>query len=58
MISEIAQSEIKELQNKNPDKRIMLISEKGTMGVGSSRMSGIVNVALLTGKKLALSSLH
>ena len=53
MISEIAQSEIKELQNKNPDKRIMLISEKGTMGVGSSRMSGINNVALLTGKKIS-----
>ncbi len=51
MISEKVQSEIKELQNKNPDKRIMLIAEKGTMGVGSSRMSGINNVALLTGKK-------
>ena len=33
------------------DKRIMLIAEKGTMGVGSSRMSGVNNVALLTGKK-------
>ena len=53
MISEEAQSEIKELQNKNPDKRIMLIAEKGTMGVGSSRMSGINNVALLTGKKIS-----
>ena len=53
MISEKAQSEIKELQNKNPDKRIMLIAEKGTMGVGSSRMSGINNVALLTGKKIS-----
>ena len=51
MISKKAQSEIKELQNKNPDKRVMLIAEKGTMGVGSSRMSGINNVALLTGKK-------
>ena len=29
----------------------MLIAEKGTMGVGSSRMSGVNNVALLTGKK-------
>ena len=28
----------------------MIIAEKGTMGVGSSRMSGINNVALLTGK--------
>tara|TARA_Y100000589_G_scaffold133600_1_gene127600 strand:- start:2095 stop:4872 length:2778 start_codon:yes stop_codon:yes gene_type:complete len=53
MISEKAQSEIKELQNKNPDKRVMLIAEKGTMGVGSSRMSGINNVALLTGKKIS-----
>ncbi len=53
MISEKAQSEIKELQNKNPDKRLMLIAEKGTMGVGSSRMSGINNVALLTGKKIS-----
>ena len=32
----------------------MLISEKKfTMGVGSSRMSGINNVALLTGKKVS-----
>ena len=53
MISEEAQSEIKKLQNKNPNKRIMLIAEKGTMGVGSSRMSGINNVALLTGKKIS-----
>jgi aconitate hydratase 2/2-methylisocitrate dehydratase len=29
----------------------MLIAEKGTMGVGSSRMSGVNNVALWTGKK-------
>ena len=28
----------------------MLIAEKGTMGVGSSRMSGVNNVALWTGK--------
>ena len=27
----------------------MLIAEKGTMGVGSSRMSGVNNVALWTG---------
>ena len=49
-ISEKAQAEIKELQKINPDKRIMLIAEKGTMGVGSSRMSGVNNVALWTGK--------
>ncbi|GIR68460.1 MAG: hypothetical protein CM15mP73_2810 [Hyphomicrobiales bacterium] len=28
----------------------MLVAEKGTMGVGSSRMSGVNNVALWTGK--------
>ncbi|MFQ3361315.1 MAG: bifunctional aconitate hydratase 2/2-methylisocitrate dehydratase [Alphaproteobacteria bacterium] len=49
-ISEKAQTEIKELQELNPDKRVMLVAEKGTMGVGSSRMSGINNVALWTGK--------
>ncbi len=49
-ISEKAQTEIKELQKINPDKRVMLIAEKGTMGVGSSRMSGVNNVALWTGK--------
>ena len=51
MISEDAQQEIKALQKKNPDKRVMLIAEKGTMGVGSSRMSGVNNVALWTGKQ-------
>ncbi|MDG2000280.1 MAG: bifunctional aconitate hydratase 2/2-methylisocitrate dehydratase [Alphaproteobacteria bacterium] len=51
MITEKAQAEIKKLQNENPDKSVMLIAEKGTMGVGSSRMSGVNNVALLTGKK-------
>lgn len=50
MISEEAQNEIKELQKQHPDKRVMLIAEKGTMGVGSSRMSGVNNVALWTGK--------
>jgi aconitate hydratase 2/2-methylisocitrate dehydratase len=50
MISEKAQSEIQELQKKNPGKRVMLIAEKGTMGVGSSRMSGVNNVALWTGQ--------
>ena len=51
LISETAQAEIKKLQKLNPGKRVMLIAEKGTMGVGSSRMSGVNNVALLTGKK-------
>jgi len=51
MISPEAQSEIQELQKKNPDARVMLIAEKGTMGVGSSRMSGVNNVALWTGKQ-------
>lgn len=46
-----AQAEIKALQVKHPDMQVMLIAEKGTMGVGSSRMSGVNNVALLTGKK-------
>ena len=49
MISEEAQAEIKKLQEKHPNKRIMLVAEKGTMGVGSSRMSGVNNVALWTG---------
>ncbi|MDA9349711.1 bifunctional aconitate hydratase 2/2-methylisocitrate dehydratase, partial [Polaribacter sp.] len=39
------------LQKEHPDKRVMLIAEKGTMGVGSSRMSGVNNVALWTGIK-------
>jgi len=50
MISETAQAEIQELQKAHPDKSVMLIAEKGTMGVGSSRMSGVNNVALWTGK--------
>ena len=49
MISEEAQVEIKKLQEKHPNKRVMLVAEKGTMGVGSSRMSGVNNVALWTG---------
>lgn len=48
-ISEAAQKEIRALQAQHPDKRVMLIAEKGTMGVGSSRMSGVNNVALWTG---------
>ena len=51
MISVNAQNEIKDLQNLHPDKSVMLIAEKGTMGVGSSRMSGVNNVALWTGKQ-------
>lgn len=51
MISPEAQREIQALQKQHPDKRVMLIAEKGTMGVGSSRMSGVNNVALWTGKK-------
>jgi aconitate hydratase 2/2-methylisocitrate dehydratase len=46
-----AQAEIKALQIKHPNAKVMLIAEKGTMGVGSSRMSGVNNVALLAGKK-------
>lgn len=51
MISPEAQAEIQELQKANPDARVMLIAEKGTMGVGSSRMSGVNNVALWAGKQ-------
>jgi aconitate hydratase 2/2-methylisocitrate dehydratase len=51
MITPQAQQEIQALQAQHPDKTVMLIAEKGTMGVGSSRMSGVNNVALWTGKK-------
>ena len=51
MISQKAQSEIELLKERYPDKRVMIVAEKGTMGVGSSRMSGVNNVALWTGKK-------
>ena len=50
-ISKQAQNEISKLKSDHPDKSIMLVAEKGTMGVGSSRMSGVNNVALWTGKK-------
>ena len=43
------QKEVLALKEQHPDKRVMLIAEKGTMGVGSSRMSGVNNVALWTG---------
>ena len=51
MMTPEAQKEIEALKLQHPDKRVMLIAEKGTMGVGSSRMSGVNNVALWTGKQ-------
>lgn len=51
MITPEAQKEIVALKEQHPDKRVMLIAEKGTMGVGSSRMSGVNNVALWAGKQ-------
>ena len=45
------QNELLALQKEHPNKTIMLIAEKGTMGVGSSRMSGINNVSLWIGKQ-------
>ena len=51
MISDEAQKEIQALQAKHPNAKVMLIAEKGTMGVGSSRMSGVNNVALWAGKQ-------
>ncbi|MEN5233957.1 bifunctional aconitate hydratase 2/2-methylisocitrate dehydratase [Sphingobacterium faecium] len=51
MITPEAQQQIKALQAQHPDASVMLIAEKGTMGVGSSRMSGVNNVALWTGKQ-------
>ena len=51
LISETAQKEIEALKIKHPDARVMLVAEKGTMGVGSSRMSGVNNVALWTGQQ-------
>ena len=51
MINPQAQAEIQALQNQHPGKKVMLIAEKGTMGVGSSRMSGVNNVALWAGKQ-------
>lgn len=49
LISPEAQQEIQDLQASHPGKKVMLIAEKGTMGVGSSRMSGVNNVALWAG---------
>ena len=51
MCDEAAQKHIEELKLQHPGKRVMMIAEKGTMGVGSSRMSGVNNVALWTGKQ-------
>ena len=51
MITPKAQQEIVALQKKHPNAKVMLIAEKGTMGVGSSRMSGVNNVALWAGEK-------
>ncbi|CDO38130.1 bifunctional aconitate hydratase 2/2-methylisocitrate dehydratase [Novosphingobium sp. KN65.2] len=51
MISPEAQQQIVALKAQHPDARVMMIAEKGTMGVGSSRMSGVNNVALWTGKQ-------
>lgn len=50
-ISPEAQQGIEALKAQHPDKSVMLIAEKGTMGVGSSRMSGVNNVALWAGKQ-------
>jgi aconitate hydratase 2/2-methylisocitrate dehydratase len=49
MITPEAQDEIEALKAKHPNAKVMLIAEKGTMGVGSSRMSGVNNVALWAG---------
>ncbi|NIB44939.1 bifunctional aconitate hydratase 2/2-methylisocitrate dehydratase [Pseudomaricurvus alkylphenolicus] len=51
MITPEAQQEIVEMQKQRPNAKVMLIAEKGTMGVGSSRMSGVNNVALWAGKQ-------
>lgn len=48
---EVRQKALLELKEAHPDKRVMLLAEKGTMGVGSSRMSGVNNVALWIGKQ-------
>nr|WP_317631758.1 bifunctional aconitate hydratase 2/2-methylisocitrate dehydratase [uncultured Flavobacterium sp.] len=51
MMTPTQQAEIVALKAAHPDASVMLIAEKGTMGVGSSRMSGVNNVALWTGKQ-------
>ncbi len=47
------QQALKNLQAQHPKKKVMLTAEKGTMGVGSSRMSGVNNVALWIGKQFS-----
>ena len=47
------QESLKSVQAQHPEKRVMLTAEKGTMGVGSSRMSGVNNVALWIGKQFS-----
>ena len=51
MCGPIEQKKILDLRAEYPDRKVLLIAEKGTMGVGSSRMSGVNNVALWTGRK-------
>ncbi len=51
MITPEAQQEMVTLQEQHPGKKLMLVAEKGTMGVGSSRMSGVNNVALWAGEQ-------
>ncbi len=51
MMTPEAQQEIVQMKAQHPNAKIMLIAEKGTMGVGSSRMSGVNNVALWAGKQ-------
>jgi aconitate hydratase 2/2-methylisocitrate dehydratase len=51
MISPEAQQEITALKEAHQNKKVMLIADKGTMGVGSSRMSGVNNVALWAGEQ-------
>ena len=51
LITPEAQDELVALKEQHPDKRVMLVAEKGTMGVGSSRMSGVNNVALWIGRQ-------
>jgi len=51
MMTPEAQQEIADLQKQHPSAKVMLIAEKGTMGVGSSRMSGVNNVALWAGQQ-------
>ena len=51
MINPEAQAKIQALQKQHPGKKLMMIADKGTMGVGSSRMSGVNNVALWIGEQ-------